>query len=201
MQNTAKRGNMISTRILVVMSILSAISYLLMFIQAPIPGIFPDFLKIDLSDIPAIFGGMSLGPFVGFGIVVVKNVLQAITATTTGGIGEFANILIGGSYVMILCYSYKRSGDLKGVLIGFVLGTISMTIIGSLVNYFVMLPLYGQLMGLDAIIGLGSAINPQVHDLFTFVIWMIAPFNVLKAVILSLVTLPLYKKMGNVIKK
>lgn len=119
--------------------------------------------------------------------------LQAITATTTGGIGEFANILIGGSYVMILCYSYKRSGDLKGVLIGFVLGTISMTIIGSLVNYFVMLPLYGQLMGLDAIIGLGSAINPQVHDLFTFVIWMIAPFNVLKAVIISLVTLPLYK--------
>ncbi|EQI38644.1 putative riboflavin transporter [Clostridioides difficile Y215] len=51
-----------------------------MFIQAPIPGIFPDFLKIDLSDIPAIFGGMSLGPLVGFGIVVVKNVLQAITA-------------------------------------------------------------------------------------------------------------------------
>ena len=192
MQNTAKRGNMISTRTLVVMSILSAISYLLMFIQAPIPGIFPDFLKIDLSDIPAIFGGMSLGPLVGFGIVVVKNVLQAITATTTGGIGEFANILIGGSYVMILCYSYKRSGDLKGVLIGFVLGTISMTI---------MLPLYGQLMGLDAIIGLGSAINPQVHDLFTFVIWMIAPFNVLKAVIISLVTLPLYKKMGNIIKK
>ena len=178
MQNTAKRGNMISTRTLVVMSILSAISYLLMFIQAPIPGIFPDFLKIDLSDIPAIFGGMSLGPLVGFGIVVVKNVLQAITATTTGGIGEFANILIGGSYVMILCYSYKRSGDLKGVLIGFVLGTISMTIIG-----------------------LGSAINPQVHDLFTFVIWMIAPFNVLKAVIISLVTLPLYKKMGNIIKK
>ena len=174
MQNTAKRGNMISTRTLVVMSILSAISYLLMFIQAPIPGIFPDFLKIDLSDIPAIFGGMSLGPLVGFGIVVVKNVLQAITATTTGGIGEFANILIGGSYVMILCYSYKRSGDLKGVLIGFVLGTISMTIIGSLVNYFVMLPLYGQLMGLDAIIGLGSAINPQVHDLFTFVIMLIA---------------------------
>ncbi len=76
-----------------------------------------------------------------------------------------------------------------------------MTIIGSLVNYFVMLPLYGQLMGLDAIIGLGSAINPQVHDLFTFVIWMIAPFNVLKAVVISLVTLPLYKKMGNIIKK
>ncbi|EPZ61254.1 hypothetical protein H477_0179 [[Clostridium] sordellii ATCC 9714] len=83
-------------------AILSAISYILMFIAVPIPGIFPDFLKIDISDLPAIFGGLSLGPVAGFAIVLIKNLFQAMTASTTAWIGEFANLLIGGSYVIIV---------------------------------------------------------------------------------------------------
>ena len=102
MQNTARNSKMNSTKTIAKIGVLSAIAYVLMFISLPLP-IFPSFLKIDLSDIPAIFGGMSLGPIAGLAIVIVKNLLQAITASTTGGVGEFANILIGGSYVLIIC--------------------------------------------------------------------------------------------------
>jgi len=85
-QNTVNRQTSIKTRTLVMMAILSTISFILMYIEMPIPGIFPDFLKIDISDIPAILGGMSFSPIVGVGIVVVKNIVHAITATTTGGV-------------------------------------------------------------------------------------------------------------------
>lgn len=201
MQETVKTGRKISTKNLVKISILAAIAYMLMFISLPIPGIFPDFLKIDLSDIPGIFGGMAMGPIAGFTIISIKNLLQLITASTTSGVGEIANILIGGTYVVIVCYIYKRRSDIKGIIIGTVLGTLAMTIVGCIMNYYVMMPLYGQIMGLESIINLGSVINPKVHDLLTFVIWMIAPFNIVKATIMSLVIFPLYKKMANILKK
>lgn len=201
MQEAVKRNKGMSTKNLVKVAILSAIAYMLMFISMPIPGIFPDFLKIDISDIPAIFGGMAMGPIAGFVIVIVKNLLQLITATTTGGIGEFANILIGGTYVYIICFAYNKRSDIKGVIIGGIIGTVVMTIVGCLMNYYIMLPFYGNLMGLDAIINMGTALNPKVNDLFTFVIWMIAPFNIVKAMLMTFVTVPLYKKMSKILMK
>ena len=201
MQQAIKRNRGITTKTLVKVAILSAIAYMLMFISIPIPGIFPEFLKIDISDIPAIFGGMVMGPIAGIAIVIVKNLLQLITATTTGGIGEFANILIGGTYVYIICLVYNKKSDIKGVLVGAIMGAIGMTIVGCLMNYYIMLPFYGNLMGLDAIINMGSVLNPKVHDLFTFVIWMIGPFNIVKAALMTVVTLPLYKKMSKVLMK
>ncbi len=202
MQNTVKSSRVISSKTIAKIGVLSAIAYILMFISLPLP-IFPSFLKIDVSDIPAIFGGMSLGPWAGFTIVVVKNLLQAITASTTGGVGEFANVIIGGSYVLIICLAYRKIQSRKGILIGGLLGTIVMTIIGCIVNYYVMIPLYATVYGmpLDAIIQMGTIINPKVVDLFTFVVWMIAPFNILKASLMTLVTLPLYKKIGSLLNK
>jgi len=192
-QNTVNRQTSIKTRTLVMMAILSTISFILMYIEMPIPGIFPDFLKIDISDIPAILGGMSFSPIVG------ENIVHAITATTTGGVGEIANALIGGVYVFVICYIYKKSTDIKGVIAGIILGTLSMTIVGAVVNYFITLPFYGQLMGLDAIINLGSVINHRITDLFSFVMWMIVPFNILKGTLLSICSVVLYKKMGHII--
>lgn len=202
MQNTVKSSRVISSKTIAKIGVLSAIAYILMFISLPLP-IFPSFLKIDVSDIPAIFGGMSLGPWAGFTIVVVKNLLQAITASTTGGVGEFANVIIGGSYVLIICLAYRKIQSRKGILIGGLLGTIVMTIIGCIVNYYVMIPLYATVYGmpLDAIIQMGTIINPKVVDLFTFVVWMIAPFNILKASLMTIVTLPLYKKIGSLLNK
>lgn len=200
MQGTIKKNKAVSTQTLAKIGILSAVAYVLMFISVPLP-MFPSFLKLDVSDIPAIFGGMAMGPLAGFIIALIKNLLQ-IGATFTGGVGEIANAIIGGTYVVIISYIYKRRNDLKGVLIGALLGIIGMTTMGCLANYFVVTPIYGQVFGsLDAIIAMGSAINPRIHDLFTFVIWVYAPFNIIKASIMTICILPLYKKMNKLLKK
>lgn len=201
MQHTIKKHKAMSTNTMTKVAILSAISYILMFISMPIPGLFPDFLKIDISDVPAIFGGMALGPFAGFMIVFIKNLFQAMTASTTAWIGEIANLLIGGSYVVIVSLVYRNKKNLKGLLVGFILGTIAMVIVGCLTNYYMLLPFYGKIMPMEAIIDMGNLINPKVTDLGSFVIWMIAPFNLVKAILISLITLPLYKKMEVLLKK
>ena len=202
MQNTIKNSGLSSAKTIAKVGVLSAIAYILMFISIPLP-IFPSFLKIDLSDIPAIFGGMSLGPMAGLAIVIVKNFLQGITASTTGGVGEFANVIIGGSYVLIICLFYRKLKSIKGVLIGGLLGIVAMTIMGCIMNYYVMIPLYATVYGmpLEQIVQLGTVINPKVTDLMTFVIWMIAPFNILKASIMTAVTMPLFEKMEKILSK
>lgn len=189
-----------ATRDIVVVSFLSTIAFLLMFIEMPIPGIFPDFLKIDISDIPALIAGLSLGPVAGIAVEVLKNILHAMKGSMTGGVGELANVLVGSAFVVATSIVYRRKSDLKGLVIGFLVGIVSMTVIGSLVNYFVLIPFYGKIMGLQAIIGLGKAINPRVNDLLGFVLWFIAPFNLIKGIVISLLSIPLYKKIEHVIK-
>lgn len=201
MDNIFSKKKTMSTNTMTKVAILSAISYILMFIAIPIPGIFPDFLKLDISDVPAIFGGMTLGPVAGLTIVLIKNLFQAMTASTTAWIGETANLLIGGSYVVILSIVYSHKKDTKGLFLGFLLGTIAMIIVGCLTNYYMLLPFYGKIMPMEVIINMGSIINPKVVDLKSFVIWMIAPFNLVKAVLMSLITFPLYKKMEVLLKK
>ena len=202
MQGTIKKSGLSSAKTISKVGVLSAIAYILMFISIPLP-IFPSFLKIDLSDIPAIFGGMSLGPMAGLAIVIVKNFLQGITASTTGGVGEFANVVIGGSYVLIVCFFYRKLKCTKGVVIGGSLGIAVMTTMGCLMNYYIMMPLYAVVYGmpLEQIVQMGTVINTKVTDLMTFVIWMIAPFNILKASIMTIVTLPLFKKMEKILIK
>ncbi len=202
MQNAARKPGLSSTKTIAKVGVLSAIAYVLMFISVPLP-IFPSFLKIDVSDIPAIFGGMSLGPMAGLAIVVVINFLQGITASTTGGVGEFANVVIGGSYVFMICLFYRKFKSTKGVLFGGLVGIIAMTIVGCIVNYYIMMPLYATVYGmpLEQIVQMGTVINPRVTDLFTFVIWMIAPFNIVKAGLMTIVTLPLFKKMEKLLSK
>lgn len=201
MDNIFSKKKTMSTNTMTKVAILSAISYILMFISIPIPGIFPDFLKLDISDVPAIFGGMTLGPVAGLTIVLIKNLFQAMTASTTAWIGETANLLIGGSYVVIISIVYRYKKDIKGLFLGLLLGTIAMIIVGCLTNYYILIPFYGKIMPMEVIINMGSVINPKVVDLKSFVIWMIAPFNLVKAVLMSLITFPLYKKMEVLLKK
>jgi len=189
-----------STKTLVKISLLSAISFVLMFVEMPIPGLFPSFLKIDISDIPALVAGLAMGPIAGFAVEGVKNFLHFITATSTGGVGELANLVVGGAFVVTSSTVYAYKKNLRGIITGFILATIVMALVGSVMNYFVMLPFYGKFMGMEAIIGMGKAVNPRVNDLLSFVLWFIAPFNIIKGVIISIVTIPLYKKLERFLK-
>lgn len=190
-----------STSTLVKVAILSAICYVLMFLQFPIPALFPDFLKIDISDVPAILGGMALGPVAGITIELIKNILQALTNTQTGGVGELANFLIGGSFVLVTSVIYRRKKDLKGSIIALILGTIFMTAVGALANYYILIPFYTNFMPMEAIIGMGSALNPKIVDLPTYILWMVTPFNIIKGILMSIIIVLIYKKVEPILKK
>ena len=203
MQQTIKRTKFLTPSTLVKISILSAIGYILMFIAVPLPMLFPEFLKIDISDLTALLGGIALGPMAGVTIAFFKNLLQFITGmSTTGGVGEIANFLIGGSFVFTVSYIYSKKRDVAGVIIGLISGIIVMTIVGCIANYFIILPFYSKIgWSTDAVVAMGSAINPAIHDKLTFIIWIIAPFNILKSGIMSLLTLPMYKKTEKIFNR
>ena len=203
MQQTIKRTKFLTPTTLVKISILSAIGYILMFISVPLPMLFPEFLKVDISDLPALLGGIALGPMAGVTIAFFKNLLQFITGmSTTGGVGEFANFLIGGSFVFTVSYIYSKKRDVAGVIIGLISGIIVMTIVGCIANYFIILPFYSKIgWSIDAVVAMGSAINPAIKNKLSFVIWIIAPFNILKSGIMSLLTLPMYKKTEKIFNR
>ena len=202
MQQTMKSTKFLTVSTLVKISILSAIGYILMFISVPLPMLFPEFLKIDISDLTALLGGISLGPMAGVTIAFLKNLLQFITGmSTTGGVGEFANFLIGGSFVFTVSYIYSKKRNIQGVIIGLVSGMVVMTVVGCVANYFIILPFYATIgWSIDAVVSMGAAINPAIDSKMSFIIWMIAPFNILKSGLMSLLTLPMYKKIEKILK-
>nr|WP_317332731.1 ECF transporter S component [uncultured Romboutsia sp.] len=203
MQQIMKSTKFLTVSTLVKISILSAIGYILMFISVPLPMLFPEFLKIDISDLTALLGGIALGPMAGVTIAFLKNLLQFITGmSTTGGVGEFANFLIGGSFVFMVSYIYSKKRNVSGVIVGLISGIIVMTVVGCIANYFIILPFYATIgWSIDAVVSMGSAINPAIDSKMSFVIWMIAPFNILKSGLMSLLTLPMYKKTEKVLNK
>ena len=202
MQQTMQSTKFLTVSTLVKISILSAIGYILMFISVPLPMLFPEFLKIDISDLTALLGGISLGPMAGITIAFLKNLLQFITGmSTTGGVGEFANFLIGGSFVFTVSYIYSKKRNIQGVIIGLVSGIVVMTVVGCIANYFIILPFYATIgWSIDAVVSMGAAINPAIDSKMSFIIWMIAPFNILKSGLMSLLTLPMYKKTEKILK-
>ena len=202
MQQTMKSTKFLTVSTLVKISILSAIGYILMFISVPLPMLFPEFLKIDISDLTALLGGISIGPMAGITIAFLKNLLQFITGmSTTGGVGEFANFLIGGSFVFTVSYIYSKKRNIQGVIIGLVSGIVVMTVVGCIASYFIILPFYATIgWSIDAVVSMGAAINPAIACKMSFIIWMIAPFNILKSGLMSLLTLPMYKKTEKILK-
>lgn len=194
--NTSKKR--MDTRTLTKIAIISAIAYIIMLIEFPIP-IFPAFLKLDFSDIPALIGGFAISPLAGVLIQLIKNLLHFITSTTTGGVGELGNFIVGATFVFTASVIYQKNHTKKGALIGCIAATVVMAIIGAFFNYFVLIPFYANIMPIDAIIEMGSIITSLIHDKFTLVLYGIVPFNLFKGVVISLLTMLIYKKVSPLI--
>jgi len=187
---------------LIKISLLAVIAFLLMYIELPIP-IFPSFLKIDISDLPALLGAFALGPIAGVIIELVKNILHGVFASSTALVGEFANFLVGSCLVLVSGYIYKVRKSKGGAMAGLLIGIVCMSIFAAILNYFVILPLYEKVLGfpIAAVVGMGSKINHNIKDLNSFVIWMIIPFNLFKGIIISVMTLALYKSVSPILHK
>ncbi|MCM8709758.1 ECF transporter S component [Clostridium sp. SYSU_GA19001] len=183
---------------LVKISVLGAMALVLMMFEIPLP-LFPNFLKIDFSDIPALLGAFALGPVAGVVIEFLKNVLNgAITGSTSMWVGELANFLVGSAYVFTAGYIYKKNKSKKTAVQGMILGIIAMIIIASIFNYYVLIPFYAKLFGMQIkdIVAMAAAANPKITDLTAYIVWAVVPFNALKGIVIAVVTAPLYKKVS-----
>jgi len=183
------------TRYLTKIGILSAIAVILMFFEVPVP-MMPGFLKLDASELPAIIGAFVLGPMAGVLIELIKNILH-LGSSQTVGIGEMANFLVGVSFVVPAGYLYQKNRSHKGAILSLVVATFAMMVSASLLNYVVLIPLYQTVLHfpLDQMIALGTVANPHIIDLTSFIAMAIAPFNLIKGLIISIFTMMIYKKV------
>ena len=183
------------TRCVTKVGILSAIAVILMFFEVPLP-MMPSFLKLDASELPAILGAFLLGPLAGVFVELIKNLLHAAN-TQTMGIGETANFLVGISFIIPAGYLYQKNSSHVGAILSLAVGTFSMMVSASLLNYFVLLPLYQVVLHfpLEQMIALGTVANPEIVDLKSFITMASAPFNMIKGLVISIFTMMIYKKV------
>ncbi len=188
-----------SVNSMVKLSLLSVLAYIFMIIEFPVP-LFPSFLKLDLSDLPALVGAFSFGPLAGVIIEFIKNLLHVLTMTKTGGVGELANFLVGCALVVPASSLYLLKRKRSYALYGMLLGTIVMAIVGGVMNYYVLIPFYAKMMPMEQIINLGNAVNGAITDLKTLILYSIVPFNIFKGVIISVITGAIYKKISYILR-
>lgn len=197
-----KSKERIGVRGVVQIGMLSAIAIILMQFEVPLPFA-PPFYKIDFSEIPVLIGCFVMGPLAGAIVELIKVILNVvISGTTTGGVGDIANFLIGCAMCVPAGMIYKKYHTRKSALAGMAVGTVFMTVIGCILNAYVLLPVYAKAfeMPIDALVAMGTAVNHSITSLSTFVIFAVAPFNLLKGVLVSFILFLIYKKISPIFK-
>ncbi|HWR44823.1 ECF transporter S component [Sporomusa sp.] len=180
-------------------AILASAAAILMVLELPVIFM-PGFLKLDFSEIPAIIGAFALGPLAGCLIVLLKNLIH-LSSTQTAGIGEMANFFVGTFLVVPAAFIYKGKKNRTGAIIALTVGTMSMTLAAAALNYWVLIPLYQAALHLppEAIVSMGRLANPLIIDLKTFIVFAIVPFNLFKGIVVSAITMLVYKKVSPVL--
>lgn len=200
---TKNKKNKLGTREITIIGMLGAVATILMLFEIPLPFA-PSFYEIDLSEVPVLVGCFALGPVAGVLIELVKIILNLIlNGTMTAGVGEFANFCIGISFCIPAGIIYNRKKTKKGAIIGLVSGTLIMTFLGCFINAYVMLPTYAKAfqIPIEGLIEMGTKVNASITDLFTFVMFAVVPFNLIKGILVSIVVLLIYKKISPILKR
>ncbi len=206
MTNTAAQAKQakktgIGIRYIAFIGMFAAIATVLMLFEIPLPFA-PSFYKLDLSEVPVLIGGFALGPVAGILIELVKVLLNLlINGTMTAGVGELANFIIGCSLVVPATLIYRTKKTRTRAIIGMITGTVVMATVGAMLNAFLLLPAYGAAFGMpiDALVAMGTAVNPAITNLFTFCLFAVAPFNLLKGAVSGIITFILYKRISRLI--
>ena len=198
MMQQKSSGKKMALSTLTKIALLAAVAGVLMLFEAPL-WFAPSFYKLDLSELAVMVGALSMGPAAGAMIELIKILLNfVLNGTITGGVGEFANFLIGCAFVVPAAWIYRRQRSIKGMVLGMTVGIACMVVLGSVINYSILLPVYATVFGqpLEFFIQMGNALNPAIVDLKTFILFAVAPFNLLKGIIISTLTFLLYRKLG-----
>jgi len=163
--------------------------------------IIPPIYKLDLSAVPALIAGFAMGPGASLGVMAVKDLI-GLTHTTSLGVGELADFLMSGSMTAVAALIYKNRHTFKGAVLSLGIGTLTMSAVAALANYFIMIPFYVKVMNmsLDTILMLIAKTVPAVDSLWKMILLAVVPFNLLKGVVLAAVTMLLYKRISPMLK-
>ena len=182
-----------------IIGICSAIAAVLHMLDFPLLFMAPGFYKLDFSELPVLLCGLYLGPSATVICEGVKILLKLILkSTSTAFVGDLANFVVGCSFVLPATIWYHVHKSRHSAIIGLILGTVCLSIFGSAFNAVYLLPKFAELYGmpLDTIIAMGSEIHSGIHNVTTFVMLCVAPLNVVKGAMVSVLTLLLYKRVA-----
>lgn len=187
-----------NARKIVMTAMLSALSTVLMFLSFNVP-LMPSFIKMDFSELPALIASFTLGPVSGIMVCLVKNLINVMN-TTTGGVGELSNFVLGAAFVAPAGLFYKHMKGRKGALIGSLIGAAAMAIISVFSNYFVVYPIYTNFMPMEAILGMYQIIYAGVDSLLEALVLFNLPFTFIKGLCSVAITFAIYKRISPIIK-
>ena len=189
----------VSAKLIARVGVLGAIAALLFLI----PGIpiVPPIYKLDFSTVPVLLGGFSLGPVPGLLILLIKD-LVGLTNSSSMGVGELADFLASAAMMLTAVAIYRRHHSRRGALIGLIAGTAVMTAAAALINYSIVIPFYVAAMNMpaEAIVSMIGKVIPAVDSLPKLIAFATTPFNLLKGVVLSVITFLLYKRLSPLLK-
>ena len=168
-----------------------------------LPGIpvFPPIYKLDFSSVPVLLAGFSMGPVPGLCVLLIKDLI-GLLSSSSGGVGELADFVTAAALMLPASVMYRRTRTFRTALIGLVVGIFGMALTGALVNYFIMIPFYVNVMGLksEAIVGMMAKIVPAIDSMPKLILLATTPFNLLKGAVLTFITLILYKRLSPILK-
>lgn len=183
-------------------AMMSALAAIIMLFEFAIPMV-PPFYELDFSEVIVLLTGFALGPMAAIITEALKIVLNLLlNGTSTMGVGEFANFMMGLSFILPATIYYQKHKSKKDALIGMVIATIILCIVSAILNYFIMLPAYAYFLNIpmEALIQSAATVNGNINNLLTLIILAVVPFNLLKGVLTSFIVLLTYKKVSHVLK-
>ena len=192
-----ERRKLGGARYVATMGMCAALGAVLMVLEIPV-FFAPPFYKLDFSEIPMLFCSFYLGPVAGVLAELLKNLIKLLLkGTSTAFVGDLANFLVGCSFVLPAAIVYQKTLSKKGAVVSLAVGTAVMTVFGSFFNAWFLIPRFAVMYGmpLEAIVSMGTQINGAITNLSTLVLFAVVPFNLLKGVLVSLLTFFLYKRV------
>ncbi|MBO5617364.1 MAG: ECF transporter S component [Pseudobutyrivibrio sp.] len=190
----------LDVRKMTVTAMLSAIAFVLMFLDTAVP-IMPSFIKLDLSELPALIATFALGPVCGVIVCLIKNLLHLLI-TTTGGVGELSNFILGAAFVLPAGLIYQHKKTKKNAIIGAIVGALAMAIISFPSNLFIVYPVYYNFMPKDVIVAAYQALVPfaNIDSIAKCLLLFNVPFTFVKGLISAIITILIYQPLRPLLK-
>lgn len=191
-------GNRVNVRYLTVTAMLSAVAFILMFLDFSVPFM-PTFIKMDLSELPALIGAFAMGPVCGVMVCLIKNLLH-LTISSTGGVGELSKFILGVAFVLPAGLIYRHKKSRSSALTGSLVGALFMGIFSIVSNYFLVYPVYYNFMAEEAILQAYQMIIPSVQNILQCLICFNMPFTIVKGLFSVVITFLIYKPVSPILK-